>query len=132
MASVSKNTGWNSGAKSITSFAGDCIGTFKVQTPSAGVTCGLGRAAFTRTPSEVMFGFRFYSDANGDFAYPCEYGERVGSIVAFTSTDEFVVRRIGHIVTLLMNGSVIYTSTRKSGGVVHLVSTLYEAGDKVI
>lgn len=120
------NFGWNAGANSNASFAGDGEVTFNV--PSAiGVVSGLSSSPAGNSYHSIGHALRFSSGV----AEVVESGVVRGSIGPYASGDMFAIRRTGATVEYLKNDVLQYTSQTYSAGVVFLDAALYAGGDTV-
>lgn len=125
---VNKNEGWNAGARSAQTMAGDGAAQFSVAHSTVGAVVGLN----TQTPPaydyhEVEHGFYF---VNGLFSV-IERGVERMARQGFASTDVFMVARTGSQVRYFRGTTLVYTSLVASVGTAFLDATLYTAGDEI-
>lgn len=119
--------GWNAGANSVVSHAGDCVCTFNMDRV-VGAVCG-----FTADLDDVAdierltHAFHFTA---GRFQV-VESGEARTIEASYRPGDEFKIQRAGGEVSYLHAGALVYTSRIHSVGEIHVGSALYASGDTV-
>jgi hypothetical protein len=121
------NPGWNSGARSIKSIAGDGYFEFKVPATLTGVIVGFAS-------SDPDGGFEniqhaYYVGHGGVAIY--ESGIPIGSFGAAGDGTTFRITRDTGIVTYSVNDTDVHTSSTPSNGEVFVDASLYVAGDSI-
>lgn len=120
--------GWNAGARSIETLAGDGAATFTVPTDVVGVVVGFdsGALEYSRFGTEHALYFR------SGLVNVIERGmDKTGS-APYVSTDVFRIERSGTVIRYYKGATLLYTSTAPSHGEQYLESTMYSGGDAVI
>lgn len=121
------NLGWNAGARSINTIAGDGYAQFSATTGTQGGVVGLAGLNPTYAYTEVQYGFYFHA---GTFTV-MEGGTQRTAPAVFAATDVFTVLRTGTLVRYYQNSLLVYTSAVPSYGTLAVESTLYAAGDSI-
>lgn len=131
-AKTDPRTGWNAGANSIKTVAGDLHVGDTVDVPPAGIVIGLkvGREG-QADPAAVLHGLYFYKTAGQPMVEVRELGSRVGSIHAFTAGATWEIRRVGAWMTYLVAGVVLAKTPARSLGPMLVNACLYAAPDGV-
>lgn len=127
-ATVDNQPGWNAGARSVSSFAGDGVARFSFpRYPSAAVLCGIAEAATVGDFSGITHGLY----TNGGRIQVYERGVP-GYIFSARAVDSpsLSITRVGSTVTYVVAGES-RTSALASRGTQHLYAALYLAGDYV-
>lgn len=127
--------GWNAGANSIRSLAGDLYTRFRAQFAGA-VLVGLKpNRAWQFSPELVPFGLLFQYVAGQRYARVVEFGVPRTTAQPYDSDDDFEIRRRRGQVTYLRHrpGSTqqLHASSMSSGGVLLVNACLYLSGDTV-
>lgn len=119
--------GWDSGARSISSVAGDLRATFELGASSVGVACGLAQTS-SRTGqfNEIQHGLLF---AGGTIEVVEQGVTKAVSGVHPSGNTVVITRRDG--VVKYQVGGWSYTSSQPSTGTVSLTAALYMTGDYV-
>jgi hypothetical protein len=125
------NAGWNSGARSLKTCAGDCHATFSIPNNVAGVCVGLSVLDSGTDFRAIQHAILCQGTTGGPRAYVYESGALKYSAGVYASADIFTIRRNGTVVTYLKNGVAFYTSLVPSTQPVCIDTSLYAAGDSV-
>lgn len=119
------NLGWNSGARSVQSLAGDGFAVFSATVQSAGIVVGFCARQVDDGYATLQHAFMF---AHG-IAYVYENGAQQARLGAFAAADTFRVQRLNGQVTYYQNDTRVYTSQQPSAGPVFVAASLYAGGD---
>jgi hypothetical protein len=121
--------GWNAGAISRSVLGGNCELDLKISPSVVGIVCGVGSTKTSSHYREIDYAIYFTRGS----AKVYEGGvAKTTSIVPFTATDKFTIRRIGKVVTYSINGKEFYKSTKPSSGTVFANASMYLAGDTIL
>ena len=121
------NLGWNSGARSIDSFEGDCRIKFKAFSSSVGVVAGLSGSNPDAGYASIQYAWYM---SNG-VARIIEGGITKKYVGAFLYSDNFTVERIRGGVRYLHNDVPVYTSLTPSTGVLFMDVSMYAGDDSI-
>lgn len=124
--------GWNAGAVSAPSLAGDIRLDYKPETGLIGAIVGIRAADGTPwiAPGRITHGFYCYT-SGGPRAAPIERNIVKDTPFTYAVGDTLTVVRNGGDVTYLHNGTQVYASSTASHGLMCAASCLYAAGDAV-
>ena len=124
--------GWNAGANSITTQAGDFL-IRDTMGLVAGVVWGVALSAVgTPNPARITHGFMFTQTAGATPLFSIvEGGKTVISAMPYESGDQFSIRRQGTQVTYLHGDQVVYRSLRPSVGEAMVACSIYGSGDAI-
>lgn len=130
---IDHRAGWNAGANSIDDFGGDCRVTF---TPYVVGAVAVGFAPASRAPStsveNLAHAFHFDQPSGSQVRYCIlERGVRVSAYDTADASVQFVIERIGGVVTYQVDGYQVHVSAAGSFGRVRVGTALYLAGDGV-
>ncbi len=128
---LSRNEGWNAGARSKKICAADCQLQFSVPESNTGLCIGLNTTDTTVSFREIKHGLFLTLTAGGPQAYVYESGVQKFSAGPYVTADRFTIRRNGTVVKYLKNNELFYTSDVPSVGPVFVDTSLYAAGDRV-
>ena len=106
--------GWNAGAVSIQTHDGNFTFSLSVNPSAVGIVAGLNHQNLGSGYVEIGYGFYFTSGK----ALVYENGVAKNFAVTFTAWDEFKITRVSGVVTYHKNGTLLYTSTVPSSGVL--------------
>lgn len=123
--------GWNSGAVSIETQAGDCYFEVTVGPVGAAYVGFATQREHVEDPLTVEHGFYVATLAGALLAAPCERGETVAAARAISSDTVLRAERVRDGVQYLIDGAVVHVSTRRSTGAVSLKTQLYASGDTI-
>lgn len=100
--------GWNSGARSIATYAGNLSYSFKVQPTVSGVITGLSRPGRDTGVSyaEIEYALHF----TGSLFRVVESGQEKTGFMTFAAGDVFTIERKGYQVNYKQNGTLVYAS----------------------
>lgn len=132
MLTYAPNLGWNAGARSITSEAGDCTSTFKPSPKCIGIIVGFSTNDTGPSIADIQHGFYFRKNNSIQVYTVYESGQSKTAVASYTDTDVFHVTRTGGVVKYWVNSTVVYTSDTPSLGTVFLDTSLYSSGDSVL
>lgn len=123
--------GWNAGANSIDTVDGGLHVVFTQPLGVVGVVIGLkGGRAQQVVPSQIEHGWYFQRSGGLDIVQPIERGQVLGSPITGRGADTvFELRRSDGVVTYLMGGSVVRTSSVRSEGSKVANCCIYASGD---
>jgi len=125
--------GWDAGANSIAEHDGDLIARVVVQAGAVGIVTGLRTGRDRNTvPALVEHGWYFRTVDGVSFAGIIEGGEPVTGALAYSSTDQFYIRRAGQQVSYWVNDTIAYVSTVPSTGAKVLNACLYATNDTIL
>lgn len=120
--------GWNSGGISIGGFTGDGYVEFQIGPASIGAVVGLNSRSDTVSPADCSHAFYGHQGLLDIF----EDGAIVFTVPGgLTGSPTLRLGRAGSTVSYLVNGAVVYISTKPSSGYARLDASLYSAGDYV-
>lgn len=125
---IELNLGWNSGARSVKTVAGDAIAHFSIPAGVLGVIIGLKPGAHTVGFTALPHAFYFAKDIYRIY----EAGALKFTGGLFATSDAFSIRRIAGVVSYIKNNVEVYTSATPSTGPAVLSCTLYGGGDTVL
>jgi hypothetical protein len=126
---VDNHTGWNAGAHSFAALTGDIRFDFQMPLEPVGIICGLGDGNPVRSYGRASHAFLRVRNVTSIL----EKGVIVAQSVAIGAPESALlsIRRVGGVVTYLIDSEVVYRSKSGSSGYVYADATLYEAGDYV-
>lgn len=127
-----KARGWDAGAASVPTLAGDIRLDYKPEAGLIGSIVGIRATDDTPwvAPGRITHGFYCYTN-DGSWATPIERNVMHGTPFTYVAGDTLSIIRNGGNVTYLHNGTQIYASSTASVGRVHAAACLYAAGDSV-
>lgn len=126
---VEYNLGWNAGAHSINTLRQSGYARFNVSEDIVGAVVGFNPIIDADVDYRLIT-HGFY--LAGGVAQVYEGGVLKASAGAYTSADQFEIRRVGATVTYFVDSVLVYTSLALSSGPVALDATLYSGGDAVL
>ena len=122
-------TAWgNAGAASSQTFSGDGRLEFLATQVNTSRMCGLSDSNPDANFTSIDYAVYLYS---GGAVYIFESGTNRGIFGTYQSGDRFSVERMGTTVVYKKNGSVFYTSTVASSGVLMADAAIHTSGGKV-
>ena len=121
------NLGWNAGARSIASIAGDGAAAFSAAEGVSGAVVGMYGQAPGYSFHEASHAFYF----RDGLASVLELGIIKTGAVPYLPTDVFRIERAGLTVHYYKNTTRVYTSLDVSYGTQYLGAALYSGGDTV-
>lgn len=117
---------WTAGARSIATLTGDGEYTFHAG-PSVGIVAGLNDNDQSGDYKEISHGFYI----SNTYTKVIESGVLKTTWYNYNSFYELAIRRVGGVVSYLLDGIVIYTSDVLSYGTVFFDCSLYADGDTI-
>jgi hypothetical protein len=121
-------SGWNAGASTIASLAGDGSATFTTGETTTYKMVGLTHAVTGSGYATIDYGF--FLTAQGSVSI-YEDGTLVAAEGSYAATDVFAIKVAGGVVTYLQNGAVLYTSTKAPTFPLFVDASLYSNGATV-
>lgn len=124
--------GWNAGADSVTTLAGDVHVTWSVDDLPAGIALGLKSTRLL--PAELALldhGLFVFPVAGEAFVQVIENGRQIGTPQAYVLTTTLEVRRVGSVMTYWNNGVLLASTKAHTAGALIVNACLYSAGDSV-
>lgn len=123
--------GWDAGANSVTTIAGDCEVVWTMELV-AGAYVGLteDREAVP-APDRIAHGFMFHQRAGVCFFRVVEYGVARSGDIQYFPGDEFAVRRARGFVYYRHNDEELRATEAQFDGEASVASALYASGDRV-
>jgi flagellar hook assembly protein FlgD len=122
------NGAWNSGASSTATFIGNGGVDFTVTQTNANVLCGLSNS--DPDQSNLSIGYGVFAGTGGSIII-YESGNYINISGAYQAGDHFQVERVGTTVSYKRNGTVFYTSSSSSTGILMVDSSLYTTGGAI-
>lgn len=123
--------GWNGGARSIGTLAGDGALSFKVPTSASGVVCGLSNSDGGPGYREILYGLYCQHGT----AQAIAAGRLLGSAVPYTEGAVLSVARTGGLILYMIGGYVAHATQEAAGfaGIPLIAdASLYAGNDAVI
>lgn len=125
--------GWNAGSNSASALDGAMHTRFQVRGGSVGVVAGFRgtRRDLHTDPTRIEHGIYVQNPGPVSFYSVMERGREKTTALECAEDDIFEIRRVGAVVTYLLNDAQVYESTAPSFGNKFVTACMYAAQDGI-